>query len=117
MTAKQAIRIDPDKCIGCKRCAAICIRDSIVIVDKKAVYNGNDCFCCYQCYSICPKNAISLIDFPEFKMEPIANEHVTYDDLMKLLKDRRSIRWFTDEKVTRGEFEKLFAVGGYTPLE
>lgn len=115
MTTAQAISIDPDKCIGCKRCSAICIRDSIDIIDKKAVYTGKDCFSCYQCYSICPKNAISLTDFPEFAGEPIAGEHIPYPEFMKLLKDRRSIRWFTEEKVTREEFEKLFAVGGYTP--
>ena len=115
MKMSKAIQINPNKCIGCKRCSAICIRDSIDIVDKKAVYNGKDCFLCYQCYSICPRNAISLTDFPEFEVEPIADGHVAYDDFMKLLKDRRSIRWFTDEKITRGEFKRLFAVGGYTP--
>lgn len=115
MSSEKAIRIDSDKCIGCKRCTAICIRNSIDIVDKKAVYNGNDCFRCYQCYSICPENAISLTEFPDFKAEPIADEHIAYDDFMKLLRDRRSVRWFTDEKVTEEEFVKLFAVGGYTP--
>lgn len=112
---EPAISIDPDKCIGCNRCSAICIRDSIAIIDKKAVYTGNDCFSCYQCYSICPKNAISLPAFPGFTREPVAGEHISYPDFLKFLQDRRSIRWFTEEKVSREEFEKLFAAGGYTP--
>lgn len=110
-----AISIDTDKCVGCGRCVAICIRDSIEIVNKKAVYVGNNCFSCFQCYSICPKNAASIQEFSDFEGERVAEKHISYDDFMKLLKDRRSMRWFTEEKVTRNEFEKLFAVGGYSP--
>ena len=61
------LRIDLDKCIGCGKCARICMKDNIVIQDKKATEAGKGCLECSHCVSTCPKGAIELIQSEEKK--------------------------------------------------
>jgi len=55
------LRIDLEKCIGCGKCAKMCLKDHIVIENKKAKELDNDCLECSHCVSTCPKGAITLI--------------------------------------------------------
>ncbi|MCQ2085424.1 MAG: nitroreductase family protein [archaeon] len=112
----ESIRIDPGRCIGCGICASICIRDSIEVRDGKAVYNGNSCFSCYQCYAVCPKEAISIADRPGFEGESVPQKPMlSNDDLMRFLSERRSVRWFNSDKVSKEEFEQIFESARYSP--
>lgn len=52
--------VDPDLCIGCKRCTDICIYDGVSFDGKKAYINA-DCDGCGLCPYFCPKQAISMI--------------------------------------------------------
>lgn len=54
------LTIDTRKCIGCGKCAKMCLMDNISIVDRKAVETGRKCIGCGHCVSSCPKNAIRL---------------------------------------------------------
>ncbi|MPM72179.1 NAD-dependent dihydropyrimidine dehydrogenase subunit PreA [bioreactor metagenome] len=57
----QIAVIDPDKCVGCKRCTDICIYDGIDFCpgSKNASINPK-CDGCGLCPSFCPKGAISM---------------------------------------------------------
>jgi len=55
------LRIDTDKCIGCGKCVKICMKDNIVVENRKARETGAGCLECSHCVSTCPKGAITLL--------------------------------------------------------
>lgn len=46
-----------DACIGCGKCAKICVNNNITLVDKKPVWKQN-CMACVSCIQACPVAAI-----------------------------------------------------------
>ncbi len=54
------LKVDPAKCIGCGRCAALCPMCSIRMEKGKAKA-GDRCTMCYRCVNSCPKQAITLL--------------------------------------------------------
>ena len=116
MVLTSGVTVDPGRCVGCGRCTSVCIRDSIVVEDGRAVSGRGDCFDCYQCVAVCPKGAVSINGQEGFEGDPVHREPVVdYGDMVTFLKERRSVRWFTGEKVTREEFERLFESARYSP--
>jgi len=60
------IRVDSEKCVGCKKCMEKCFLDLITEKDGKA-YIPIDCRGCGRCISACSKNAIEIsLNNPEF---------------------------------------------------
>ncbi|WP_353893867.1 4Fe-4S binding protein [Proteinivorax hydrogeniformans] len=58
---RQIIKIDEDKCIGCKQCVSACQEGAIGMVDGKAKLLRDDyCDGLGNCLPVCPTNAISF---------------------------------------------------------
>jgi len=53
------IKIDLNKCMGCKLCVKACMYGAIDIVEKKAYINSK-CILCGTCVSVCKYDAISI---------------------------------------------------------
>ncbi len=54
------LKIDPDKCNGCKICYKVCPIDiKVYEIDKNSI-NSMECIKCLRCKSACPQNAISI---------------------------------------------------------
>ncbi|MBD3239805.1 MAG: electron transfer flavoprotein subunit alpha, partial [Chitinivibrionales bacterium] len=51
----MGIRVDLEKCIGCKLCVRACAQDAIDVVDKKAVIDEAKCNLCAACVEACRK--------------------------------------------------------------
>lgn len=54
---KPALKINPDKCVGCKMCMKLGC-PAISIKDKKAVIDATQCVGCAVCEQLCKTNAI-----------------------------------------------------------
>ena len=112
------LEIDEEKCIGCGLCKQVCIRDNIKI-ENIAVELETNCFDCGQCSTLCPTNAIKLLAYSgqEDRIEDydMNNIPVSYDDLLQFYKQRRTVRWFKDEKISKETFLKLMEAAYYSP--
>lgn len=96
------ILIEASTCIQCERCIKVC--PSEVFVKSKAdilgIQNLEYCIKCGHCVAICPTNAVIHDAFPENKIHSFNRKNLpTSDQLMLLLKSRRSRRIFTKEPI------------------
>lgn len=112
------LNINQELCTACKQCEQVCIRDNIVVEDF-AIETGSNCFECGHCVAICKAGAITLNCY-DGKADRIVEYNpreipVNYDDLLQLLKQRRSIRWFRNKKIDKDTFDKLFEGAYYSP--
>ena len=110
--------INTETCIGCSLCKQICIRDNLTIKNKKAIeLNNPECFECGQCIGICPTNSIRLKKHlnQENKIKKYEKLKIKPSDYLNLLKQRRSIRWFKKDKISKETFDKLFEATYYSP--
>lgn len=113
MTAYK-IHIDPAKCIGCGQCSQICVAHNIELKDGKAHLLLENCLQCGQCTAICPKEAITMHgegNEPVKKQEAI---HLDPNQMMEVLRFRRSIRHFHKQKVPETIVEQILEAGGLT---
>jgi uncharacterized Fe-S center protein len=58
-----------ERCIGCAKCASVCPRTAINIVEKKASVDRTLCIGCFECMTVCPEHAIDIdwaTEIPEF---------------------------------------------------
>jgi len=120
---KGDITLDEAKCNGCGLCAEVCKDFGFRVVNGKATLIPTPlfgCVACGHCMAICPTRAIEiygrtlspddLFDLP--KGETFAN----YDQLLNLLKSRRSIREFKDKPVEKEIIDKIINVSLTAPM-
>ena len=52
--------VNPEGCVGCKKCTAICAHSAITVPKGKAEIDYKKCVGCGRCIEICPKHTIEL---------------------------------------------------------
>ena len=113
------LNFDQSLCIGCSACSSVCIRGNIRMEVGHPVETGEGmgCFDCGHCFAVCPKGAISLVRYPGFvphEYDPKSSP-VTPEAMSDLIARRRSVRWFTQDKVTEEEFSAIFSAASCAP--
>ena len=115
------ITIDADVCKKDGFCAMTCARGILQQEEKATIPKIVDaylekCFRCGQCVSICPQGAISHSHFPKNAVNPIRSEYVsTYDQVLELIRSRRSKRLFKETTVERDVIEKVLEAARFAP--
>ncbi|MCP4198126.1 MAG: nitroreductase [Proteobacteria bacterium] len=113
------IKIDVDVCKKDGFCAMACGGAIFQQKEKGTVpeiTRMEACFSCGHCVAICPHEAISHSDFPQGTVTPIKPEHVpTYDQVLELIRSRRSQRVFKEKKVEREIIEKVLEAARFAP--
>ncbi len=121
----KIIDIDYGKCTDCLRCIKVCPsklyieskRDNNKITAKFANPFGL-CVRCGHCIAICPTEAIKYSDADqpfnigkEMKLDKI----VSYENLLKILRMRRSMRVYKKENIPRDKIDAILEAMRYAP--
>ncbi len=99
--------VDEKKCIHCGLCVKDCIEYAIRF-DKNRIpkmVSPDMCINCRHCFSICPEGAISFNGETSSNAEAI-NAH-NPDEILNLIKSRRSNRRYKTENVDKETVSKL----------
>ena len=125
MIALKILGIDYEKCIDCFKCIKVCPS----ILYKKSEVNGKNakasfedsyslCVRCGHCIAVCPTEAIVYEDadaFFDIGKEKDLEKIVSYENLLKVLRMRRSYRVFKQEKVSKEKIEAILEAMRYAP--
>lgn len=111
------IEINAERCIGCGACIDDCFAGVMKIVDGVAVPVKKNCNCCGHCIAVCPENAIKLLDHDMSEVIELADMDykISPQTYLNHIKARRSIRHFTDRKVTDQELDMIIETGRFSP--
>jgi nitroreductase/NAD-dependent dihydropyrimidine dehydrogenase PreA subunit len=104
---------DKDKCTGCGLCVEICHEHCMVLTDDTISINYELCSTCTQCIAVCPQQAISWDG-----VLPVAYDEARLpspEQLDELFKERRTIRFFKEDKIDRSLLEEIVGYGIYAP--
>lgn len=111
---QHQIMINKDKCVGCGMCAKVCVAHNIAINNKKAETILDDCIKCGQCTAVCPKEAISISGYDERQIDKKEDVRLNPDDVLEVIRFRRSIRQFKQKEVPREVIEQILEAGRLT---
>ncbi len=107
------LRIDREKCTKCGTCLRICPAGIIKFGDdgfpEMSEKHSGRCIQCAQCVLFCPAYADTLSFMDQGKI--VRSEDIvmpTAEQAENLLKTRRSIRKFKDERIPRELFARIF---------
>lgn len=112
---KHEVIFNSEKCVGCGLCVSDCVAGCVSLKDGKAETCGAGCILCGHCESICPCGAVTLTGFDDECIEFEEQTRLDPDTLLDAMRTRRSIRQFTDEKVSDEILDKIIEAGRLAP--
>jgi nitroreductase/NAD-dependent dihydropyrimidine dehydrogenase PreA subunit len=107
------ITIDHDRCNLCKECIEICHEYCMSIENQLLSIDFKYCSTCCQCIAICQEQALSWE-----KVVPAKFDKINYPgpiQINELLRERRTIRDFTNVKIDRALLEQIVNNAKYAP--
>jgi len=107
------IVVDKEQCVGCGQCVKICHEHCMVLVDNTVTIDYQFCSTCAQCIAVCPQQVLSwdgAVPVPFDGSRLPSPEH-----LDELFRQRRTIRFFKEEKIDRKLLEEIVVYGICAP--
>lgn len=113
------IIIDHALCKKDGMCARVC-PDNIIVQREKLtipeIVEDSYCISCGHCAAVCPSDAIIHSEFPKGAINPIRIEIMPSEEqVIELIKSRRSIRAFRDKPIDRATIEKIIDGARFAP--
>lgn len=113
-------RVDPEKCNGDGICVEIC-PVGILELDENGRPRGipaieRHCVSCGHCVAVCPHGALDNVKTPLSRMSEMwRDEPVDRETAGHMLRARRSIRAYRDERVPRELLRELLDMARFAP--
>ena len=113
------ISIDPSRCKKDGLCAKVCPKGIFLQREKLAIpelLDEEDCITCGHCVAICRHSAINHSEFQPTAIRAIQFEQMpSTEQVMELLKSRRSIRAFRDKPLAKDTIERIIYGARFAP--
>ena len=116
------IQIDQDKCNDCGICGHLCPRHIPETVEqgneKKTIISEKRidlCMECGQCEAVCPNQAIHVTKLKGEDFDPVPTLDISDEQLLSLMKHRRSVRRYKDKPVSRDILERMLEAAHLAP--
>ncbi|WP_027182928.1 nitroreductase family protein [Desulfovibrio inopinatus] len=107
--------VDHARCTQCGLCATDCPARIIELDDYPTIVNPDACIRCQHCLAICPTEAISILgNDPENEL-PINNAFPSPQQMATLIRGRRSTRQYLDESLPIDVIEDLLTTVHHAP--
>ena len=107
------IKILKEKCNGCGICIDICHESCMFLKDGKIQIDRTYCSTCTQCIAICPHSALRWENTASKKFN--IERFPSSEQMDELFKQRRTIRYFKEDKPDRRLLEEIINYGAYAP--
>lgn len=117
---KYLAQVDPDKCIGCAKCANVCPTVAIEINDGVAEVDERKCLACQNCTGICPTGAMTKILRPKSMKLGVNYQEVDQEKILELCRKAKlhPMQWICLCTATRvREAAAAVLKGARTPEE
>ena len=109
--------IDEEKCIRCGLCVKDCTAGVLEQAENevpKIAENGEKrCIKCQHCLAVCPTGALSI--FGKNPQDSDSIREVNSDDVLNLIKSRRSYRHYKQENLDKETMDKLKNMLNWVP--
>lgn len=113
------IALDPSRCTRCGRCVRICPCRVLTLDESRLPQippsRRARCISCGHCTAICPALALSLNGMNPAELTPVSAEPLSALQRTMLFKNRRSIRWYTSQPVSRQDLLEALDDARYAP--
>lgn len=106
--------LNENECIGCGRCAEVCVAHNIIVENGKAAFLAESCLMCGHCSAVCPKKAVSITGYEESPVEKEGESRLNPKEVLDVIRFRRSIRCFQDKPVPEEVIEQILEAGRLT---
>lgn len=115
----RTIKIEKESCIKCGKCAQVC-PSGIMVKDESSkeinLIHPEHCIGCGHCVDVCPSDSVIHSDFPAEHVHPIDYSQMpTPEQVMLLIKSRRSNRTITSKPVPQELLEQIVEAARYAP--
>ncbi len=107
------IKIDATKCKACGSCIKVCHEYCLHLVNDTLIIDYAYCSTCTQCIAICPQQALTWDNVQPQPFDKSLYPRST--QLEELLKERRTIRDFTNKKIEKPLLEEIVNMAIYAP--
>ncbi|MBQ9407619.1 MAG: nitroreductase family protein [Desulfovibrio sp.] len=114
---RPSITVDKERCVHCGLCLQDCVLGILAFdADEHPHYvpgGESQCVGCQHCMAICPTGALSFGEKNPQNSTPVG--YGNSDDLLQLIKSRRSVRHYKEENVPEETLRKLAGMLPYIP--
>lgn len=118
----MTVSINQQLCAACGVCAEVCPRHIPVTAwngDLKTTVISPEradlCMECGHCAAVCPHRAVEVKCFSQREFEPAGGSVIDSDQLLSFVRQRRSIRRYSDQPVPRDIIDRMIEAAKSSP--
>ena len=110
------IAVSTERCTRCGACVAVCANARVFELGERVaeVVRAEDCWLCGHCVAVCPVDAVVHPAYPLDACPP-TGPLPSYEELVAVLRERRSLRVFRDKAVPRETVRQLVDISRWGP--